>query len=181
MTTTKPITADELLHMPRGEGRRYELIQGRLIETMAAGAEHGRVAQRFGNALGAYADDRDFGEVLAAETGFRLSRDPDTVLAPDAAWIAPGRLVGRVAGFAEFPPDLVVEIRSPGQDLTDKVRMWPEFGAQEVWYADPETTTVTRHRAGREPETLNEDDTLDGGDLLPGFSVPVWQLFRRHR
>jgi len=59
--------------------------------------------------------------------------------------------------------------------------MWLDFGAQEIWYGDPQTTTVTRYRLGAEPEIRSEDDILDGGDLLPGFSVPVWRLFRRHR
>ena len=59
--------------------------------------------------------------------------------------------------------------------------MWLSFGSREVWLANPETTTVTRYRPDQDPQTLGEDDILDGGDLLPGFSVPVWQLFRRHR
>ena len=59
--------------------------------------------------------------------------------------------------------------------------MWLDYGAQEVWYGDPETATVTRYRPGQDPEVLGEDDILDGGDLLPEFSIPVWQLFRRRR
>ena len=59
--------------------------------------------------------------------------------------------------------------------------MWLSYGSREVWVADPERVTITVYRLYQEPVTLTEDDTLEGGDLLPGFAVPVWQLFRRHR
>ena len=81
-------------------------------------------------------------------------------------------------------PDLVVEIKSPSDTsrmVVERARMWLDFGSREVWYGDPERTSVARYRPGEEPEVLGEDDLLDGGDLLPSFSIPVWRLFRRHR
>ena len=183
--TTKPklITADELLLMP-DDGSEYELVRGVLTEQMPPpGDGHGEVTWRFAAALGKYSDDRDYGFVRE-NAGFRLESDPDTVRAPDVAWIAPGRITEAIPGYQAVVPDLAVEIKSPSdtpRDVAERAQLWLGFGSQEVWYGDPERTTVTRYRPGQEPEVLGEDDVLDGGDLLPGFSVPVWRLFRRHR
>ncbi len=179
-TTRKLMTADQLLLMP-DDGFEYELVRGELTEHMPPpGDAHGDVSGRFSFELRTYTRATGHG-VVRDNAGFILESSPDTVRAPDIAWIAPGRIAGPIGGYQSLTPDLVVEVKSPSDSptlVTERARMWLEFGAQEVWYGDPETTTVTRHRPGREPETLNEDDTLDGGDLLPGFSVPIWQLFR---
>ena len=122
------------------------------------------------------------GKVVAGGPGYCLESDPDTVRAPDVAWIAPGRIPPGTRGYPNLAPDLVVEVLSPGQDLSDKARMWLSYGTREVWVTQPAApVSVTRYRPGQPPVTLYEDDILDGGDLLPGFSVPVWRLFRRHR
>ena len=183
MATTKLITADELLLMP-DDGCRYELVRGELTQKMPPpGDGHGDVSGRFAIALGRYSEDHDYG-VIRDNAGFQLESDPDTVRAPDVAWIAPGRIHGFSAGYRQMAPDLAVEIKSPNDTpsmVAERAQMWLDFGSQEVWYGDPETTTVTRYRIGQSPETLAEDDALDGGDLLPGFSIDVWRLFRRHR
>ena len=183
MTTTKLITADELLLMP-DDGYRYELVTGELTEKMPPpGDGHGDVTGRFAFALGRYCEENDYG-VVRDNAGFHLESNPDTVRAPDLAWIAPGRITGYFRGYRQLVPDLVVEIKSPSdtpRDVAERARMWLDFGSHEVWFGDPENTTVTRYRPGQEPEVLGEDDVLDGGDLLPGFSIPVWQLFRRRR
>ena len=180
MTTTKLITADELLLMPRDD-YQYELVRGELTEKMPPpGDLHGDVTGRFSFELRAFARSTSFG-VVRDNAGFRLESDPDTVRAPDAAWIAPGRISEPIRGYQSLTPDLVVEIKSPTDTprmVAERAKMWLDFGSREVWYGDPERTTVTRYRPGQEPEILSEDDVLDGGDLLPGFSVPVWQLFR---
>ncbi len=182
-TTPKLITADELLRMP-DDGYRYELVRGALTEKMPPpGDGHGDVSGRFAAALVWYADANDHGFVRD-NAGFQLESGPDTVRAPDVAWIAPGRIEGFSAGYRRLVPDLAVEIKSPSDTprmVAERAQMWLDFGSQEVWYGDPEATTVTRYRPGQEPEVLGEDDVLDGDDLLPGFSVPVWRLFRRHR
>ena len=183
MATTKLITADELLLMP-DDGFRFELVRGELTEKMPPpGKQHGVVSSRFGTAIGNYSDEHDHGTV-GDNHGYRLESDPDTVRAPDVAWFAPGHPAETVAGYPERAPDLVVEIKSPTDTpgmVAERARMWLDFGSREVWYGDPETTTVTRYRPGQQPEVLTEDDVLDGGDLLPGFSIEVWRLFRRHR
>ena len=182
MATTKLITADELQLMP-DDGYRYELVRGELIKMPPPGKAHGLVSTGFAANLYNYAAVNDYGFV-GDNYGYRLESDPDTVRAPDVAWFAPGHPAETAEGYPERAPDLTVEIKSPSDTprmVADRARMWLDFGSQEVWYGDPEATTVTRYRSGEEPEILGEDDVLDGGDLLPGFSIEVWRLFRRHR
>lgn len=182
-TAQKLITAEELLLMSqRGEGKRYELVRGVLIKKVATGDPHAMAVSRIDYALTDYAEINDYGETRAGEPGYRLEFAPDTVRAPDVAWIAPGRIPEGTQGFPHLAPDLVVEVLSPHQDLSEKVAMWLSFGSREAWVADPAPpVSITRYRPEQEPEILSEDDNLDGGDLLPGFSIPVWRLFRRHR
>lgn len=177
------LTADELLRMPRGE-RRYELVRGVLISKPLSENLEGNTVARLSAAICKYADDHDYGCTCAGEPGFWLERDPDTVRAPQVAWAKPGRIPGGTKGYPEVAPDLAVEVKSrhtADPEMDDKAAMWLSYGSQEVWVANPETTTVTRHRPNAAPETLGEDDILDGGDLLPGFTTPVWRLFRQRQ
>ena len=182
-TAQKLITAEELLLMSQnGEGKRYELLRGVLIKRVATGDPHAIAVSRIDTALSVYSDDKDYGEIRTGEPGYRLEVGPDTVRAPDVAWIAPGRIPEGTQGYPQLAPDLVVEVLSPRQDLSEKAAMWLSFGSREVWVADPAPpVSITRYRPGAEPEVLSEDDILDGGDLLPGFCIEVWRLFRRHR
>jgi Uma2 family endonuclease len=179
----KLITANELLLMPR-DGNRYELIRGVLVQKMPTGDRHRITVSRFDTALSIWSDENDYGSVGAGEPGYRLDRAPDTVRAPDVVWIAPGRVPEGTQGYPEIAPDLAVEVKSPSNsnpEMAAKAAMWLSYGSKEVWVANPKTTTVTIYRPGALPVTLSEDDTLDGGDLLPGFTTPVWRLFRRRR
>ena len=114
MTTRTLVTADELLRMP-DEGKRYELIEGELIEMAPAGLRHGEIAATVAVLIGHHVRQNDLGSVFVAEPGFFLQRDPDTVRAPDVAFIAKNRLSpeGAPAGFSDTIPDLVVEVVSP--------------------------------------------------------------------
>ncbi len=182
-TKLKLITADELLAMPR-DGSRYELIRGVLVEKMPPGDRHGEVVLRIGTALTNYADANDFGGTRCGDPGYRLDRDPDTVRAPDVAWFEPDRVPQDVTGYPELAPDLAVEVKSPSNsrpEMAAKAGMWLSYGSREVWVADPERITITVYRAGSAPTSFTEDDVLTGGDLLPGFTTPVWRLFRRRR
>ena len=181
-TARKLMTAEELMLLP-DNGYRQELVRGKLIEMPPPGETHGVVLSRFGTAIGNYADSNDYGTV-GDNHGYRLESNPDTVRAPDVAWFGPGHPAETTEGYPERAPDLVVEIKSPSDTpriVADRAQMWLNFGSKEVWYGDPENTTVTRYHPGVDPQILRVDDVLDGGDLLPGFSVPVWRLFRRHR
>ena len=181
------ITADEFLEMERVPGKRYELIRGLLKEKdVGTGDPHSEAVIRSGSVMLRYTDDHDYGEARSGEPGYRLGRNPDTVRCPDVAWFAPGRLPPGITGFPELTPDLCIEVASPSNSrrdrlLSNKAQMWLDFGAQEVWVLNPEDITVTRYRPGQTPAVLGENDILDGEELLPGFSIPVWQLFRRQR
>ncbi len=182
-TEQKLITAEELLALPRN-GDRYELIRGVLVQKMPTGDAHGDVVSKINYALAHYAHTNDYGEVRAGEPGYRLERDPDTVRAPDVAWIAPGRIPVGTPGYPDFAPDLAVEVKSPGNsnaEMSAKAAMWLSYGSREVWVADPETAALIRFRPNTAPVTLAEDDTLDGSELLPGFTTPIWRLFRRRQ
>ena len=184
MTTTKLITADELLLMPRDD-YHYELVRGVLTEPLPPHFDpHGKAVASFGFILSKYADDNDYG-TITGRAGFHLEANPDMVRAPDIGWVAPGRITERVTGYLRLSPDLAVEIRESyetQEDMNERAAMWLDFGTRMVWVADPAPpVSITRYRPGQEPRILGEDDTLDGGDLLPGFSIPVWRLFRRHR
>ena len=181
--TTKPklITAEELLLMPDDDMKR-ELIRGVVTEDMPPGYEHGVVEVRISRLFANYSEDNDFGEVLSGDSGFVLERGPDTVRGPDVAWVAPGRLEGRVVGFAELAPDLVVEVRSPSDSqrhMAERVMMWLSHGVRMALVADPGPVTLTVYRPGEPPQALGEFDVFDGGDVLPGFTAPVWSFFRR--
>ena len=183
-TKLKLVTADELLRMPREGGVRYELIRGVLVPKMPPGDPHRIAVGRITTAIGNWSDEKDYGSVGAGEPGYLLDRDPDTVRAPDVVWIAPGRVPEGTQGYPELAPDLAVEVKSPGNsnpEMAAKAAMWLSYGSKEVWVGNPETTSVTRYRPGEPPIVLGEDDILDGGDLLPGFSAPVWSFFRRRK
>ena len=183
-TKTRLMTADELLMLPKGDGKRYELVRGVLIEKMPTGDPHGETVIRAGSLILAYTDENNYGLARSGEPGYRLERGPDTVRAPDVAWIAPGRIAPGTQGYPELAPDLAVEVKSPGNsrpEMTAKCWMWLSYGSRVALSLDPETVTAIVYRPGAEAVSLGEDDVLDLGDLLPGFSCPVWRFFRRGR
>ena len=165
------------------EGHRYELIHGRLRQMPPAGGEHGSLTKRLDNPLTSFIYEHDLGECFTAETGFTVSRDPDTVLAPDWAFIHHDRVPHPLPrGFAEVVPDIVLETRSPGDtrsEVAEKVALWLTAGVRVVLELDPGRRRLAVHRPGTEPQVLGEADTLTLGDVLPGFSVPLARLFPR--
>ena len=180
-TKKATLTAEELLRLST-TGRRYELVKGELFEMPPAGGRHGSVAMRIGIVLGSYVRANQLGEVFAAETGFILRRDPDTVRAPDAAFVARERLqAGELPpGYLEMVPDLAVEVVSPGdspREVREKIADWMRAGVRLLWAIDPATRSVTIYRSPEEFSVLSEEDTLDGGQVIPGFSTDIRDLF----
>ena len=119
--------------------------------------------------------------VVTAEAGFRIAHDPDTVRAPDVAFVRAERIPpGGVKGFFQGPPDIAVEVVSPNDRASEvmaKAQDWLQAGCPLVWVVDPETRTISVYRSRSEISVLNETDTLTGGDVLPGFSVAVAEIF----
>ncbi len=141
------------------------------------GYRHGRVAAQFGNRLAVHVEANDLGQVLAAETGFKLTAQPDTVRAPDVAFISRERTPEpEPTGYAELAPDLVVEVLSPDDRpgaVLAKVADWLEAGTRLVWVADPERRHVRVYRADGSESVVTVGETLDGEDVVPGFSCSL--------
>ena len=181
-TSTALMTAEELMELPHGEGFRYELINGELEKTMAAGNPHGRITMRLAGPLSEFIWTHDLGEIFAAETGFQLTFDPDTVLAPDVSFISKQRLeqVGETERFWPGAPDLVVEVLSPSDRLgkvNKKTSLWLGYGAKQVWVVNPKDRTVRIHRSATDITTFSGSDDLEAQDLLPGFRLSLDRIF----
>ncbi len=175
------MTADELLHYSH-EPYRQELIAGTLHEVEPTGAEHGIVAMRVANLLYNHVAAADLGVSFAAETGFLLARDPDTVRAPDAAFVAHDRAhgVGRPRGYWPGPPDLAIEVISPGDRhsaVEGKALDWLDAGTRAVVVVDPARRTATVYRARDDIRARDASDELDLGDVVRGWSPRVAELF----
>ena len=180
---TRQFTAEELLRMP-DDGSRYELVEGELSKTAPAGDVHGYLALRIASRLERHVDANNLGRTYAAETGFKISSDPDTVRAPDAAFVSRERVegAGKVTGYWPGAPDLAVEVVSPNDthsEVIGKSLAWLEAGSRMVLVVDPEKRTITVYRSRDEIRVLTADagDTVDGADVVPGWKLPVAELF----
>ena len=188
MTPAALMTADELLAYPAPD-QRVELVRGRLLVREPPGGRHGEIEARIVGALSTYLTrDRDArrveqtrGRLVCGDSGFWLSRDPDTVRAPDAAYISRERCDGAIPeGYADFAPDLVVEVRSPSDrpgPLLAKIGDWLDAGTRVVWVVDPRARQVAIYREDGAQCLLEGEDVLQDDALLPGFEFPLVELF----
>jgi len=177
----KLMTADDLLDLP-DDGMRHELVRGELRTMAPPMYPHGKSTDKFGRSLENYVEDHRLGEVKRSEIGYRLTTDPDTVRAPDVAFVSREHLaaLGDIVGYFPGAPDLVVEVISPNDRYTEvdeKVAEWLEHGARLVFVVNPRRRVVVVHRPGERPQTLGVDDVLDGEDVVPGWTLAVRDLF----
>jgi len=174
------MTAEELLPL-RLPDKRTELIRGRLVVRHPGGALHGAVAMRLGYRIAAHVDSHDLGRVYAAETGFKIESGPDTVRAPDVAFIARHRLPeAEPRGYASWAPDLAVEVLAHDDhpaDTLEKVAQWLKAGVRLVWLVDAEERTGRVYRADGSEQILGAEHALDGEEVLPGFRCPLADLW----
>lgn len=180
-TTTQTMTAEELLLLPK-EGMRYELVKGELKQTAPAGFEHGIVIAKLTWRLGQHVETHNLGVVCGAETGFKIGHDPDTVRAPDIAFVSRERLaqIGITKKFWAGAPDLAVEVLSPGDtiaEVEEKIAEWLDAGASAVWVVSPKLRTITLYRSLTDVVTLTENDELSKQDVVPGFRCRVAEIF----
>jgi Uma2 family endonuclease len=180
-TPTQLMTAEDLLRMP-DDGFRYELVRGELRKTAAAGHRHGRVAINVTLPLGKYVQSHNLGIVYAAGTGFRLASDPDSVRAPDVAFVRRERAeaVGDSQGYWPGAPDLAIEVVSPSDTYTEveeKILAWIDAGTGMVIVVNPRKRSVTVYRSRSDIIVLSENDVLDAGDVVPGWTMPVRHVF----
>jgi Uma2 family endonuclease len=175
------ITADELFAMP-DDGFRYELVKGELRRMPPAGSEHGAISMNIALVVAQFVKAHNLGVVFGAETGFRIASDPDTVRAPDLAFVRRERIPegGLPRGFWPGAPDLAVEVVSPGDtysEVEENVNDWLDAGTRMVLVLNPRTRMVTVYTSSVDVVRLTESDTLDGGEVLPGFACRVADLF----
>ncbi|MXY45939.1 MAG: Uma2 family endonuclease [Chloroflexi bacterium] len=180
-TKTQLMTAEELFAMPDDGYHRYELIRGELNTMAPSSHTHGKQANRVNLRMGTYVADNNLGETYIADTGFVIERNPDTVLAPGTSIVRRERTVGVDDSEVYFPgpPDIAVEVISTHDRLTEitaKVAQYLEAGTLMVIVVNPLNRTVQVHTPSG-VISLTEGDTLDGGDVLPGWNMPVADIF----
>lgn len=175
------MTAQELLGYSN-EPYRQELIAGRLHEMEPTGAEHGVVSQRICLLLASHVRARGLGETFVGDVGFQIASDPDTVRAPDVAFVARERMeaIGLPTGFWPGPPDLAIEVESPTDrhsEVVEKALQWLDAGALAVVIADPRRRVATVYRTRTDIRVLDSRDTLELGDVVCGFGPQIADLF----
>jgi Uma2 family endonuclease len=189
--STTLLTAGDLRAVPDPD-LPHELWRGALRVVMPAGGAHGLAVSRLTVTLARHVDADDLGDLFSESTGFLLERGPDTVLCPDIAFVAKGRLPAgaRLWSFPEIAPDLAVEVLSPSDRpaaVRAKVAEYLRLGVRCVWVFDTAERRVQVHARGPGPGSpiatteLGEGDVLDGGDALPGFHQPLAELFNALR
>ncbi len=176
MASSSLLTAEELLQVSV-PGKRVELVRGVLVVREPTGLRHGRVVAALSRRLTDHVEATRQGEVYAGDTGFTLSRGPDTVRAPDIAFIRRERIPDpEPLGVPDLAPDLAVEVLSPtnrpGETLA-KVADWLSAGTRLVWVIDPERHLVRVYRHDGTEALVSSTETLSGEDLLPGFTCPL--------
>ena len=147
-----------------------------------AGHVHGEYAMSIGAPLAIHVKTNGLGKVYAAETGFQLESNPDHVRAPDAAFVRRQRVeeVQDEPGFFPGAPDLAIEVISPSDlytEVDEKVADWLDAGTIAVILVDPRRRVVKLHRSMTDVVVLNEEDTLDVDDVVPGWQMPVGEIF----
>jgi len=171
------MTAEELLEMP-DDGMLHELVHGELLTMTPAKAAHGKIGMAIAFRLAHYVDEHRLGATFTSDTGFVLSRNPDTVRAPDASFVRAER--NRFEDeFFPGAPDLAVEVISPSDrhgEVEQKVREYLAAGTQMVVVIDPRKQTAAVHTPAGD-QRLSIDDTLDGADVVPGWRLSLRDIF----
>ncbi len=184
-TAIQLLTAEEFYELPDApHGGKMELICGRTVTHMPVGGPHGRFAGRVYSRLDRFIETHRLGEA-GLEVGFILSRNPDTVRAPDVHFVRANRLTNghMPAGFFRGAPDLAVEVVSPGDtdsELVEKLMHYQRSGVLRAWVVRPEARTITVHYPDNNAHTFYDGDTLtsaDAGFEIEGFALDVTELF----
>ena len=180
-TSTALMTAEELMQLP-DDGFRYELINGELEKMPPPGPPHGRITFRLSVLLGNFILGQDLGEGFGNDTGFKLTSNPDTVLAPDFAFVTNEkyREGSKTEGYWPGPPDLAVEVLSPSDrpgKVKQKISRWFNFGTRQVWIVDMKHSSVSVYRSESDITTFSGSDYLEAQDLFPGLRISLDKIF----
>lgn len=176
MAPANVLTAEDLLRF-REPGKTAELVRGVLIVREPPGTSHGARSNRLAYRVTEFVERQGLGRVFAQDTGFKIERDPDTVRAPDLAFVTRDRLAQiPEEGYAEIAPDLVAEILSPGDrpgEVLEKVGQWLSAGVKLIWVLDAARLHGRVYRADGSVSTVGADEDLHGEDVLQGFRCPL--------
>ena len=182
VSASLPLTAADVERMSI-PGKQVELVRGQLVVREPPGTWHGAVAASLAYLLGDFVRRHGLGLVFAQDTGFKIGSDPDTVRAPDVAFVTRDRTgLIQARGYAELAPDLLAEILSSDDrpaDVLAKVADWLAAGTRVVWVIDPERSEARVYRRDGSLSILREQDSLDGEDVLPGFSCSLRAVLAR--
>lgn len=173
------LEAFEAIEWPE-DGRKRELVRGEVVEAPMPGGPHNWIVGIIYTLLRNYVLTRRLGAVFGDGMPYVLSHKAPTERIPDVSFVARERVILPLPGVWPFAPDLVVEVVSPSDrrdTVNAKMEDYLASGSRLVWLVWPDTQTVTVHTPDASPRTLTADDTLDGGEVLPGFAVPVATLF----
>lgn len=181
MSAATQVTVDDLYEMC-GDAR-VELIDGEKKEIPAPGAIHSGLTSKLDRVIGGHVEDRRLGFV-GVEAGYNLGGEPQRMRVPDISFVSRARIPagGEPSGYWPFAPDLAVEIVSPHDialEVEAKIRLYLYAGTMIVWLIWPPYRSITVYQPGGQARVLQADDVLDGGDVLPGFSVRVAEIFER--
>lgn len=181
-TVEQPLmTIEEFAKLPDPpNGSRLELVRGEVVVMPPPKGKHGVSCSAVARELGVHAKRTNSGWVTSNDTGVVLERGPDTLRGPDVAFWSIARQPTVPDGYFDIPPDLAVEVLSPGDrrgDVRAKIKDYLFYGVKLVWLVDPEARTVTVYSGALRGTEYDESDTIDGGDVLPGFSCKVAELF----
>lgn len=180
MVTTRIYTSDDLYAM--GSDAPFELIQGELVSVSPSSYKSNLVLSNLHLEIKLFVRAHRLGYVSIAEAGYLLEADPDSVVAPDIGFIARKHMLDPIParGFLPLRPDLAVEVISPSDERVDIARkqaLYERVGVPLVWWIDPKTETATIHRSGKPVQYLDRTGQLDGGDILPGFTLKLSDIF----
>ena len=173
------LTAEQFMRLPR-TAYKQELVDGRVIEMPPVGSGHGERQGKNFRRLDEWNDQHKLGKVYV-EVGFIFERDPDLVRGPDVSFIRAEKIPPDhdEDDFMEAVPDFVIEVKSKNDSMPEmraKAAEYLAFGVPLVWLLDRNRRVVEVHRPGQPPASLGEAETLDGGEVLPGFSCKVADL-----
>ncbi len=172
------LSDEELMRLPK-DGYKYEYMEGEL-KVSPTGMLHESIGVELILKLRAFTKKHQLGRVYSSSVGYRM--ESGNVLSPDVSFVKKSRLPGgkSPAGFGHFAPDLAVEILSPSdnlQEVEDKITEYFENGSGLVWLINPKKRIATVYHSLRHYQILQENDELRGGEVVPGFSCKVKDLF----
>ena len=176
------MTEEEFLAR-HGDESRIELLDGRIVRYPMPHSEHGYIGNNLAFEVTLFARQHRLGRVFGLDTFLRIRRNPDRVRGADMMFVSYSRMSANVpvtASVMTHVPELVGEVKSPSDtwnEVFEKVEDYLTLGVTAVLVVDPPTKTVLVLRRDQPQQTFAEADTLVVPDVLPGFAVPVANLF----